>query len=135
MFASFTSFALVALLSLSSFTDVSAKVTHVSRQAQAAFAFKENVAPRLSKDGKSVIVDLTTNIQNTNLRFRVSAPATQFNQNPAAQKNLGLNVLLHGDGGQSFADFPNQNLQDGLMGVVVLAPVSIDRIPYYRDNR
>ena len=35
---------------------------------------------------------------------------------------LGLNVLLHGDGGESFFDFPNQKVQAGLMGVVVLAP-------------
>jgi hypothetical protein len=34
----------------------------------------------------------------------------------------GLNVLLHGDGGQSFFDFPNQAVQNNLMGVVVLAP-------------
>jgi hypothetical protein len=34
----------------------------------------------------------------------------------------GINVLLHGDGGQSFFDFPNQAVQDNLMGVVVLAP-------------
>jgi poly(3-hydroxybutyrate) depolymerase len=33
-----------------------------------------------------------------------------------------LNVLLHGDGGQSFFDFPNQDVQNNLMGVVVLAP-------------
>lgn len=31
-------------------------------------------------------------------------------------------MLLHGDGGQSFFDFPNQAVQQGLMGVVVLAP-------------
>ena len=35
---------------------------------------------------------------------------------------MGLNVLLHGDGGQSFFDFPNQAVQGGLMGVVLLAP-------------
>lgn len=34
----------------------------------------------------------------------------------------GLNVLLHGDGGQSFFVFPNQAVQNNLMGVVVLAP-------------
>ncbi|KAL3425079.1 hypothetical protein PVAG01_04360 [Phlyctema vagabunda] len=31
-------------------------------------------------------------------------------------------VLLHGDGGTSFFDFPNQAVQNNLMGVVVLAP-------------
>lgn len=35
---------------------------------------------------------------------------------------MGLNVLLHGDGGQSFFDFPNQAVQGNLMGVVILAP-------------
>jgi poly(3-hydroxybutyrate) depolymerase len=33
-----------------------------------------------------------------------------------------MNVLLHGDGGQSFNDFPNQAVQNNQMGVVVLAP-------------
>ena len=36
--------------------------------------------------------------------------------------SMGLNVLLHGDGGQSFFDFPNQAVQQNLMGVVALAP-------------
>lgn len=31
-------------------------------------------------------------------------------------------MLLHGDGGQSFFDFPNQAVQNGLAGAVVLAP-------------
>jgi hypothetical protein len=35
---------------------------------------------------------------------------------------MGINVLLHGDGGQSFFDFPNQAVQNNLMGVVALAP-------------
>jgi poly(3-hydroxybutyrate) depolymerase len=39
-----------------------------------------------------------------------------------ANRTAGLNVLLHGDGGQSFFDFPNQAVQNNLMGVVVLAP-------------
>lgn len=33
-----------------------------------------------------------------------------------------MNVLLHGDGGQSFFDFPNQGVNSNLMGVAVLAP-------------
>jgi hypothetical protein len=39
-----------------------------------------------------------------------------------ASGTLGLNVLLHGDGGQSFFDFPNQAVQANLAGVAVLAP-------------
>lgn len=35
---------------------------------------------------------------------------------------MGINVLLHGDGGQSFFDFPNQAVQNNLMGVALLAP-------------
>lgn len=35
---------------------------------------------------------------------------------------VGMNVLLHGDGGQSFFDFPNQGVNTNLMGVAVLAP-------------
>lgn len=41
---------------------------------------------------------------------------------PDAQGSLGINVLLHGDGGQSFFDMPNQAVQGNLMGVAVLAP-------------
>jgi poly(3-hydroxybutyrate) depolymerase len=33
-----------------------------------------------------------------------------------------LDVLLHGDGGQSFFGFPNQAIQNNLMGIVILAP-------------
>lgn len=35
---------------------------------------------------------------------------------------MGANVLLHGDGGQSFFDMPNQNVQANTMGVALLAP-------------
>lgn len=65
------------------------------------------------------------------LRFKISGPANQFTtlsgvdggtQAPGTQGTLGLNVLLHGDGGQSFFDFPNQAIQQNLAGVVVLAP-------------
>jgi hypothetical protein len=38
------------------------------------------------------------------------------------QSSMGINVLLHGDGGQSFFDFPNQAVQQNVMGVAVLAP-------------
>jgi hypothetical protein len=41
---------------------------------------------------------------------------------PDAQSVMGINVLLHGDGGQSFFDMPNQAVQKNLMGVAVLAP-------------
>jgi hypothetical protein len=35
---------------------------------------------------------------------------------------MGVNVLLHGDGGQSFFDMPNQAVQANTMGVALLAP-------------
>lgn len=65
------------------------------------------------------------------LRYKISAPADQFTtasgvtggtQEAGAQGAMGINVLLHGDGGQSFFDFPNQAVQQNLMGVVILAP-------------
>ncbi len=75
------------------------------------------------------------NLSDTNsglsIRYKISAPANQFTaasgvKGASAEANTtgtaGLNVLLHGDGGQSFFDFPNQAVQDNLMGVVVLAP-------------
>lgn len=40
----------------------------------------------------------------------------------SAQGTLGANILLHGDGGQSFFDMPNQNVQANTMGVALLAP-------------
>ncbi|KAI8609919.1 hypothetical protein BC830DRAFT_1054867, partial [Chytriomyces sp. MP71] len=36
--------------------------------------------------------------------------------------DMGLNVLLHGDGGQSFFAMPNAKLDNNLIGVTVLAP-------------
>jgi hypothetical protein len=64
------------------------------------------------------------------IRFKISAPADQFlpaSGVPGAaatsgQGTLGANVLLHGDGGQSFFDMPNQNVQANTMGVALLAP-------------
>ncbi|KAI1079586.1 hypothetical protein F5B20DRAFT_542871 [Whalleya microplaca] len=79
----------------------------------------------------STILDATANVNNLPLRFKVSMPADQFTtdsgvaggtQAAGAAGALGLNVLLHGDGGQSFFDFPNQAVQAGLAGMVILAP-------------
>ncbi|POS83456.1 hypothetical protein EPUL_004413, partial [Erysiphe pulchra] len=83
-----------------------------------------------ASDG-SMILDKTVTINGLPIRYKVSAPADQFTSSsgvpgasaqPKTTGANGLNVLLHGDGGQSFKDFPNQAVQDGLMGVVVLAP-------------
>ncbi|KAH8907958.1 hypothetical protein BR93DRAFT_995921 [Coniochaeta sp. PMI_546] len=79
----------------------------------------------------STILDTTVTVNGLNLRFKLSGPADQFTTasgvdgataTPGDAGELGLNVLLHGDGGQSFFDFPNQAVQNGLMGVVILAP-------------
>ncbi|KAK0628596.1 hypothetical protein B0T17DRAFT_505256 [Bombardia bombarda] len=79
----------------------------------------------------STILDTTATVNGVPLRFKISGPASQFTtltnvtgaaSQPNAAGTMGLNVLLHGDGGQSFFDFPNQAVQGNLMGVVVLAP-------------
>lgn len=41
---------------------------------------------------------------------------------PGAQGTMGLSVLLHGDGGQSFDAFPNKNGNGNDAGVVIRAP-------------
>ncbi|KAI1424588.1 hypothetical protein F5Y12DRAFT_785267 [Xylaria sp. FL1777] len=79
----------------------------------------------------STILDTTAQVNGQAVRFKVSAPADQFTtdtgiagsaQTAGAAGTLGLNVLLHGDGGQSFFDFPNQAVQNNLAGVAILAP-------------
>ncbi|KAJ6443702.1 cyclin-like F-box [Purpureocillium lavendulum] len=83
-----------------------------------------------AKDG-SVVLDQTVQINGLPIRYKVSAPADQFFtmsgiKGAAAarsiQGTIGMNVLLHGDGGRSFFDFPNQGVNANLMGVAVLAP-------------
>ncbi|KAK2591153.1 hypothetical protein QQS21_011167 [Conoideocrella luteorostrata] len=85
----------------------------------------------VSKDGSTMILDQTVQINGLQIRYKVSAPADQFTadsgvkgSNAAANAagSIGMNVLLHGDGGQSFFDFPNQGVNANLMGVAVLAP-------------
>ncbi|KAL8413508.1 hypothetical protein RB594_004951 [Gaeumannomyces avenae] len=96
---------------------------------QQAAAVRQGVST--ATDG-STILDMTATINGADIRFKISGPADQFTtasgvtggtQAPnAATGTMGLNVLLHGDGGQSFFDFPNQAVQGNLMGVAVLAP-------------
>ncbi|KAK4161469.1 hypothetical protein QBC43DRAFT_268625 [Cladorrhinum sp. PSN259] len=83
-------------------------------------------------DGTSKILDSTVQLNGVPLRFKISAPASEFttltnvtgaSSAPNSAGQLGVNVLLHGDGGQSFFDFPNQAVdQSNLLGVVLLAP-------------
>ncbi|KAF7323861.1 RRM domain-containing protein [Mycena kentingensis (nom. inval.)] len=73
-------------------------------------------------DGSTILEDQVV-INGLNMRFKVSAPASEFvNGNNAGAGQLGINVLFHGDGGQSFFDFPNQGVQAGLMGIAMLSP-------------
>jgi len=88
--------------------------------------------PATAPDGTPILED-EVNIGGLPLRFKVSAPANALIQggnnngngnriNNKRQANLGINVLLHGDGGQSFFDFPNAGVSNGLIGVALLAP-------------
>ncbi|KAJ7145314.1 hypothetical protein C8R43DRAFT_1012287 [Mycena crocata] len=71
----------------------------------------------------STIIDDSVVINGLTMRFKISAPATELvANNGQAAGTLGLNVLFHGDGGQSFVDFPNQGVNANLMGVALLAP-------------
>ncbi|KAK1833093.1 hypothetical protein QBC39DRAFT_401996 [Podospora conica] len=88
----------------------------------------------LSTDGLSTIFTTTTTISSVPLRVQISAPLTLFTTAtnitgalapPLSASPLGLHLLLHGDGGQSFFTFPNQGAPttaSPLVGVVVLAP-------------
>ncbi|KAI1411434.1 hypothetical protein F5Y13DRAFT_58078 [Hypoxylon sp. FL1857] len=102
------------------------------QQATTAFEQAQQIPQGVSTatDG-STILDTTAMVNGLPLRFKVSAPADQFTadsgvdgatQDAGAAGDLGLNVLLHGDGGQSFFDFPNQAVQNNVAGAVILAP-------------
>ncbi|EQK98074.1 Cyclin-like F-box [Ophiocordyceps sinensis CO18] len=74
-------------------------------------------------------IDKTVEINGLQIRYKLSGPTAQFNEtsgvsgaNGNPDGALGINVLLHGDGGQSFFAFPNQGVRDNLMGVAVLSP-------------
>lgn len=88
---------------------------------------------RSQRVGKTPESPTVTNVRVSGLpiRFKISGPADQFTtasgvsggtQAANASGSLGINVLLHGDGGQSFFDFPNQAVQSNIAGVAVLAP-------------
>ncbi|KAK7962159.1 uncharacterized protein PG986_002984 [Apiospora aurea] len=79
----------------------------------------------------STILDTTVTINGLDIRYKISGPPAGFTPESGVPGGaaaagtpgtMGLNVLLHGDGGQSFFDFPNQAVQKNLMGVAVLAP-------------
>ncbi|KAI8916232.1 hypothetical protein EDD86DRAFT_273071 [Gorgonomyces haynaldii] len=74
-----------------------------------------------AKVGNTVTVkeDIVKPVANdpTSLQFRIAVPT-----NPDPNQLPGINVLLHGDGGQSFFEFPNAQFENNLIGVAVLAP-------------
>ena len=102
-----------------------------NRQQATAFQQAAQVPQGISQatDG-SMILDDTVMVNNLPIRFKISAPADQFlpasgvpgAAATSANGTLGANVLLHGDGGQSFFDMPNQAVQANTMGVALLAP-------------
>ena len=99
-----------------------------------ALASAQRGVPALRQIGQapdgSMVVEGVFRSGNFNLRYKVSAPASQLALNgapPAGGGNaLGLNVLLHGDGGASFDAFPNADIATTsggrLAGVVIQAP-------------
>ncbi|CCG82386.1 protein of unknown function [Taphrina deformans PYCC 5710] len=72
----------------------------------------------------SEILDRQYTTNGLTLRYKISAPTSAILSGATSNDTakMGLNVLLHGDGGASFEDFPNKIVQGNLMGVVVLAP-------------
>jgi hypothetical protein len=79
-------------------------------------AASSNATSASSTSSNSTISSSTSS--NSTISSSASSNSTSSNSTGAA----GLNVLLHGDGGTSFFDFPNQAVQNNLLGVVVLAP-------------
>ncbi len=49
--------------------------------------------------------------------YKINVPA-----DAGAKKPYGLHIHVHGDGGGGYADFPNEETRDGLIGVTVKAP-------------
>lgn len=102
-----------------------------TQQQSTAFQQAAQIPQGISQatDG-STILDDTVMVNGLPIRFKISAPADQFLAGSgvpgaaatAGQGTLGANVLLHGDGGQSFFDMPNQAVQANTMGVALLAP-------------
>ncbi|EFQ31295.1 uncharacterized protein GLRG_06439 [Colletotrichum graminicola M1.001] len=104
---------------------------HARDETPAEAANKVPLGVTMANDGSSVILDTTEDVNGLKIRFRVSGPAGEFTtaskvtgggKTTGAPGTLGLNVLLHGDGGESFFKMPNQGVRNGLAGVAILAP-------------
>ncbi|KZL86284.1 hypothetical protein CI238_09161 [Colletotrichum incanum] len=102
--------------------------TREESPADAANRVPQGITP--AKDG-SIILDTTETVNDLKIRFRISGPAGEFTtaskvpgggKTTGAKGILGLNVLLHGDGGDSFFQMPNQGVKNNLAGVAILSP-------------
>jgi hypothetical protein len=122
----------LALLTLTTLSTALPQRNGGGRQKAQTSAQKAAQVPQgitQATDG-SMILDDTVMVNGLPIRFKISAPADQFlpaSGVPGAvatssDGTLGANVLLHGDGGQSFFDMPNQAVQANTMGVALLAP-------------
>ncbi|KAG0148656.1 hypothetical protein CROQUDRAFT_654486 [Cronartium quercuum f. sp. fusiforme G11] len=105
--------------------------------AQAELARTKGAVGPQAMDGSNIVI-MTADIDNFALQFKVSAPPNELSPNARNGAVItvaadgrgrgstvganGVNVLLHGDGGQTFFDFANQGVLNGLMGVVIMAP-------------
>ncbi|KAA1089756.1 hypothetical protein PGT21_029002 [Puccinia graminis f. sp. tritici] len=110
------------------------KINSEQAVAQAQLAQTKGVVAGQASNEK--IVPMTAEIGGFAIQFKVSGDPSDLQ--PAAKNGAviratettagdaaagkGINLLLHGDGGQSFFDFPNKGDQVGLLGVVALAP-------------
>ncbi|WAR61323.1 hypothetical protein PtB15_12B8 [Puccinia triticina] len=114
------------------------EITSQAAKAQAQLAQRRALAAqRAGLGGKVKVVPMTAEIEGFAIQFKVSgsdedlqpaakagalirASAEQATADSSGGK--GINLVLHGDGGQSFFDFPNKGEHEGLLGVVALAP-------------
>ncbi|ORY82058.1 hypothetical protein BCR37DRAFT_29149 [Protomyces lactucae-debilis] len=96
-----------------------------AQRPQSARAGISPPRPGATAPDGSLIIDNTVLVDGLRLRYKLSVPPSLLvggaSADPAARP-LGLNVLLHGDGGASFEDFPHAGVRAGLLGCVVLAP-------------
>ncbi|KAF8066586.1 hypothetical protein FPV67DRAFT_1495604 [Lyophyllum atratum] len=124
MFSRFTHLSLLVSV-LSSVCLTSAAPLEARQRTRKTANTGAKAATAKATDG-STIIDKQVVINGLTMRFKVSAPAAELiganGAAAAATGNLGINVLFHGDGGQSFFDFPNQGVNNGLMGVALLSP-------------
>ncbi|GLB40908.1 hypothetical protein LshimejAT787_0901230 [Lyophyllum shimeji] len=121
---------LVSLLSTICFLQtIAAPLPQRTRKTGKATATAQGAGTKTTSatDG-STVIDQQVVINGLNMRFKVSAPASELVGASGAAAGvgvngtLGVNVLFHGDGGQSFFDFPNQGVRNGRMGVALLSP-------------